>query len=952
MHASNATKIHTGGGDIIMRGRGSGYWNNSHGVSIYGGLIDAGDGTISIDGIGRTSSNHGVLLNGASSAKLYLYAAGGSNNTSSPAISISGEVQHNGSSQAIYTGLNAQLHTDIVLEARGQGGISLYASRTTGTSVAMALNGTALLSQNGPIDLRTSANNDGIFFYYNGSYGPGAMLGAAPATTVDEQSYAPSNATVGTTIRTSSADITIETDRIYSASNNRMILHTTGDVSIMPISNEFRSMPFVYSRMYGIGTLDIAKDNAPAQPTRFYGEAYGQGPFNIRGGYIQIYGTLRTLADGADIELKASRELYLHDWSRGGLFTNNGDIILRSNNNNNDAEHSFIYVADGVQLVSAMAPDIAILQVDNISQAQLQTLIPGYRTATGGGNIVMASGSANDDIGPYGFARTRTSSNPGVRFGTSGTSGIMYSGGGDIRMYGGSHVNSVTGLLVQGHKTIAAGAGQIDIQASTPVASSRARGIEIGANQASRIAILSSATASPAINIEAVIADRSEEAILIGFHAYTWRTGGQDRRILIEASGQGGINIDGTKVGTGGFLGVEINGTAILSKEGDITIDGNQRGVRFSGRYSNLGHVALGSCVTNDLPNFGLSLCDGSDVQNSTADIKVVGDQVIHYGFNNVLTIRTTGDVVMEPQGQNFTTTFNHYATYGKVVPANIRFGKDSTTASAELYTRPNLVADGSIELYGSNIYIDGDLKSLAMNTPTASAGIRAKASGSIFTDYVANSDTLRSNILTNGSSIVLWSNAGTNVGSIIIQDGTRICSATNFAAVSQGDAAFTSCNSTGGGDIHIAGGTSVASSDSSVLNATVPGGFAEGFGTYNYSGHVGSQTTGNGYLSGVHIGLRQQWINTTSIHSGGGDIVIRGQTTNNSSYPGSWYSLAYGVVAMGDSNTTNGTSGIFADGGKVLIHGECASPTNNVTCGGVGLNMYASNQVSVTSII
>jgi hypothetical protein len=290
-YGNNATtQLVSGGGDIYVKGRGSGTGANTFGIFLAGGYIDSGNGVVRLDGVGRNSNNAGITLEASAGEKLRIYAAGGSAETTSPAIELRGTVDHISSRRPVSFGWAASTINDQLLEARGAGGISILASRTPSTATSewnLRLNGASLLSRTGPIYINTGAGNGGVNMYSEAGYYAGAAFGAATSSSIARQRWGSSTMMLGATITTSSADVIIETDYLYSDNENRFVVQTSGDVSITPVSADFRSEPYVYSAMFGIGELTVGKDGQRTQDVRVLGEFYGTGPFNIYGRMIQ-----------------------------------------------------------------------------------------------------------------------------------------------------------------------------------------------------------------------------------------------------------------------------------------------------------------------------------------------------------------------------------------------------------------------------------------------------------------------------------------------------------------------------------------------------------------------------------------------------------------------------------------------------------------------------------------
>jgi hypothetical protein len=234
---------------------------------------------------------------------------------------------------------------------------------------------------------------------------------------------------------------------------------------------------------------------------------------------------------------------------------------------------------------------------------------------------------------------------------------------------------------------------------------------------------------------------------------------------------------------------------------------------------------------------------------------------------------------------------FALFGTYSGVV-----FGRDGGTDQILFY--PCAVCHNSALNFGSTAFqIAGPISgfggavSVNMNlTSTASgADILLKATKTII---VEENRTIR----TNNGDITFWSNS----------DGVANSTDGDFIGLNQG-VTINSANgltnqATGGGTITLAGGTS---SETLASGTVVPTGYAYSNRTTLWGDHVPSAVTFGRYTNS------STYINSLNIYSGGGNVVIKGQSA--SSGPGvAWYRGFTGATQ--NINSGNGTITIIGD--------------------------------------
>ena len=203
-HTSNITTLYSGGGDVVIRGRQIGSGSAMAVQWINAGLINAGQGKVSIDGE-NTGSGHGVELGAfRQSGSVRLFAGGG--NAATPAIDI------RGIGAAAGNGIQTP---ETRLYATGAGGINLYGrAGSTGPWGIVGSPVFDILATSGPITVDGGSRG----FSHAGSIG---ALSSSPITT-------------------SSSPVTLTGDRVeFSASG--AAVRSSGSLTVQPSSTSFSS---------------------------------------------------------------------------------------------------------------------------------------------------------------------------------------------------------------------------------------------------------------------------------------------------------------------------------------------------------------------------------------------------------------------------------------------------------------------------------------------------------------------------------------------------------------------------------------------------------------------------------------------------------------------------------------------------------------------------------------
>jgi hypothetical protein len=213
-----------------------------------------------------------------------------------------------------------------------------------------------------------------------------------------------------------------------------------------------------------------------------------------------------------------------------------------------------------------------------------------------------------------------------------------------------------------------------------------------------------------------------------------------------------------------------------------------------------------------------------SDVTSSSSNITLRANQIT---VNNGINVDATGQLVVEPFGTSFTNALSWpIANFSVADVTGLRLGKEGNTAN--ITTTAAQTIAGPIEVYGGNININENFNTTAGGTNGA---VLLKGTGNIIQ---AASKT----ITTAGGDVTLWADSDASNGGYILTGGGSNSGIT-----------------TGGGNITLGGGTNLTT------------GYAKATAVVDATGR---------YVSGVHLR------DGTTINSGGGNIVMRGQNVGD----------------------------------------------------------------------
>ena len=548
----------------------------SHGVILERAQVNAGVGTILIEGrtIGSINNQHGVVFYQNASNIVTLVARGG--NSLSPAIRVYGE-SAGASLAAINGGFNGgNVENQLNMIAAGEGGIQIE-GRSLGTAAnAIDMDAMSLLSATADVEIRTNA---GKRAYMGNNNGAGeVVLGSCQASTTEftfgSNCFNQSGLDASLRVTTSSADIKYFVDSLFYPDENNQTINTTGDISVKPVTlTGFTDYVYMDGRARGFGTLTIGNNTANNSiSTNKYrqmivqGEFWGQGPHQISGGSVELYGSLVARVVDAPITVRAASWIwgYERNTSHGlanipysGIQTNMGDIVLWANEGTfNDG---LVYIADRYNLNS-----------DNGYNPRFAN-VAASQNRTGGGDIIIAGGEdTNTDGRPDGAVlRNQGASHCGIRIGSSNGENTFYSGGGDITIKGKTNNANMTGVCIVGGyygtnlsnvyagdssgKVIASGRGRIIIEGEGLATNSI--GLALGENTYGGVSIRSgyNATATESAIVLLGKTVSTWPALRFGFYAHDHY--GHDS--LIQATGTGGISLIGDNPASASWYSIE-----------------------------------------------------------------------------------------------------------------------------------------------------------------------------------------------------------------------------------------------------------------------------------------------------------------------------------------------------------------------------------------------------------
>ncbi len=376
-----------------------------------------------------------------------------------------------------------------------------------------------------------------------------------------------------------------------------------------------------------------------------------------------------------------------------------------------------------------------------------------------GGKIVMAGGADNGanggvsgDAVPDEFAwngSNTTTYGANVAGGLSlglpagtGTVISLNSSGGDIILRGStSNNNGYPGITSQGSLKIESGTGKITIYGK----STTGHGIELTYGASPNIAINSSATSSPAIDIKGI-------ASVSGIGLFMSNNASGNILIQSTAATGGGITLEGVGTGNIGLILGAINSniaTQVLSQSGPITLKGKGT----SGSYGSI-FIDGNGYIGNRKDATAIQGITPS-VTASTANILLQGDA--QYNISNSSGknsyFNSTGALTIKAYTAGYTGTVSWIGN----VNIGASFSSITLGEAAENYSlavNNSLTANGNITAYANNFTL-ADGVGIASST-NGNVSINAKG------DFISTGTTRRT-ISSIGGNINVYADADAN---------------------------------------------------------------------------------------------------------------------------------------------------------------------------------------------
>jgi hypothetical protein len=361
----------------------------------------------------------------------------------------------------------------------------------------------------------------------------------------------------GTSVTSSSSNISLNANGFNLAANNGLQLNTTGTAVLQPSGTSFTTLLNPLSTSFAVANTLTGLRLGKAGNTGSISMAAPvtiAGPIDVIGDDIVISADMATTASGADITLKGLG--YVSAQLNTDFTTNGGDIVFWANMANASQASSNTANNEiklwGNNQFSSQGQDCARRRTGRRQQRRhSQRRIPGWFCLQGADNSGDFTGVG---LGNW-YANAANVS--------------LLSGNGDVIVRGESGGNcGQPGVAAQPNLVVNSGTGIIRIlgKANTGI------GFETGFATAAlgNTAITSASTTIPAISIEGTSAGANIGMIL------EWENVGQNL-IQSTATTGGGIYITGTGAAASASSGIRANAATlyILSTVGDIVITGN-----------------------------------------------------------------------------------------------------------------------------------------------------------------------------------------------------------------------------------------------------------------------------------------------------------------------------------------------------------------------------------------
>jgi hypothetical protein len=813
----------------------------------------------------------------------------------------------------------------------------------TGTGGKASTNSRGVIFDDNPLDI---VSNSGAISLIDRS--PVGLSGTYLGLFLSTGSIATSNISIGadgTNVASSSSPITIQSDKVsMGLSGTGTIygtrLNTSGSIVLESVANSFETDPAIsgLSILGSPSSVTIGKTTNTANIT--VGSAVtAAGPIDVYGGTIAVNAALTATNSNINLTASTAATQTAAITANGLALNGTGDFTLQDDANNvgtiagGDASNRLGNVAyrdadaleigsvnpdgifsTGTILIETENGDITLSQNINTTSTSTDAIIvnAGRASAVGtaaGGNILV-SGTPTLTYGNGGIAKLFSgieSSSPGLtalageantRSPFDETSTITPSlaadnsyaiyrvaeGTGDLTIVasGGDAINTTWSFA---NGVITTLSTPVDIDASVVEGYLASGNLKIEAGSITVASNVTGTTANNSLVLEA------EQDVIISNDIIT----------------NGPITVNANKITMGNTPGISAGESAriittganshisLLAKNGFETLE-NSNCIRGKIMTSG-GNIHITADADNN--NTGTLNIDYLTIDHSTGSLLLEGAA---YSWNTGSTspgghcplpeIYGSGSITFRPTTTN--STQNFHTSWISLIgnKASLTLGSSTNNfqniiiepctsclgtpinGSGQTITTTN----GPIEAHGFVIEIKTNLKTTGIGDDIL---LRAQRRLQIF-DGTGSTD-YRS-VQANNGDIVLWTNSINEIpGGVVIGDWVTLNSANGNTN-----------QSTGGGKIWIAGGSTVNSDG-------LPTGSANG---------------GDG-RSGVSFGTFSNGSTTTSLYSGGGDIYINGESNANLGLGVAWnrtgiaHAGAGTITIKGDARNASGSHGI-----------------------------------------
>ena len=941
--------ILSGGGDVYMAAMDSPTNPNSGTSAEFiasSGTIDSGSGRIGLWGKASAMSsgiwNYGLMLHGYNADGVDAGSVWTSANTTAGAITIYGDSSANTSLYAY--GVYAQNYSPLTT----QWGYNSFHLLATGAKVAgdavnnpggginvTGISGTNTATQGGGItwswadalakdgainlsgysaDAAGSFLSAGIYLGVNNSVANDRFGAASTLNNTTAKTYT-NAAGVVTDFTTSNSNITLTATKFvfYEFASDPGLsgyrFNTSGDVTLQSWGSSFTSDQNTTHWQFGrIWMLGNPRNVTIGKPTD-----------------TSNYNWYYTIAATGSIKFYANR-IFFYNGSVGntllsttlgasGTATPNTGVLIKV------ADRIFFQNSVGVQTAGS---DITMWSDSDNDGVGAQYYELNNTFKSNGGKITMAAGLDDGTATNSEFTgRTAGDGYPdGYASGVSGwgqNAGIdiltgyqILSGGGDIFIAGrGSAAagDDDYGVSLRGG-LIYSGTGKIAIYGKAPAScvNNWHRGIVTtwAGDGGTADSIISDSTSASAITMYGDMSSCSGGTNVYANAIEGYYSSGTN----VATPYNGGINIIAKQgnasygAGTWGTdaqesSGVCLNYYNLLSPSGPISVTTTLTGTKPT--YYAVRWNCRGTGQTNNVGastaaiNTGFTAYSSINITSSTSNVTVTGDSIVPQS----VFFRNTGNLTLQPQSASFDRNQSFSSAWGVSFPAtysNVLMGKAGTSGADQnsaSFDVDKIAATGDISLYGGTVQVNGGLTT----SESTGNGILVKATQDVVSKDGASGARIPITITGSASTvpIYLWANSdASGTGSVKIGNYNDMTSQ--------------------GGPIYLGGST--AATD------TAPTTYA-----------INDSTT---HPSGVELGTNSGINGNVTITSNGGNITIRGKTTNDGA-------ASMGVLAWGGQTISSGTGAIVID-----AYSNGASGTNNGH--GVEFNYGSATATSIIS--